>query len=84
MVMKRFSISMDNDLVAKVDDAVAREGGASRSAWLEMVAAERLAGERVPAEEWKIRCRELEREVSRLAAEQGKLVEEVGGLKREA
>ena len=39
MVMKRFSISMDNDLVAKVDDAVAREGGASRSAWLEMVAA---------------------------------------------
>ncbi|WP_220681446.1 ribbon-helix-helix protein, CopG family [Methanofollis formosanus] len=80
--MTVFSVSMDDSLVAKVDEAVARDGVASRSAWLEMVAEERLAGERVQAEEWKIRCGELEREVSRMAAEQGKLVEEVGRLKR--
>ncbi|QYZ80132.1 ribbon-helix-helix protein, CopG family [Methanofollis formosanus] len=79
--MTVFSVSMDDSLVARVDDAVAREGAASRSAWLEMVAAERLADERAQAEEWTIRCRELEREVSRLAAEQGKLVEEVGRLR---
>ncbi|QYZ80134.1 ribbon-helix-helix protein, CopG family [Methanofollis formosanus] len=46
------SVSMDDNLVARVDDAVAREGAASRSAWL-----------------------------GRVAAEQGKLVEEVAHLR---
>ncbi|WP_265581076.1 hypothetical protein [Methanofollis aquaemaris] len=73
---------MDDALVAKVDEAMAREGVASRSAWFGRVAEERLAGGSARAEEWKLRCGEIEREVSRIAVEQGKLVEEVGRLKR--